>query len=57
MRAHATAHTGVSVKRMRLPATIAAALLLAACGLAPPADSPTLYSRLGGEAVVKRVVA
>ena len=57
MRAHVTVHTAEPVKKMRLPAAIAAALLLATCGLAPPADSPTLYSRLGGEPVVKRVVA
>ncbi len=33
----------------------AAALLLGACA-APPAQSPTLWTRLGGEPVMKRVV-
>lgn len=38
-----------------LAAAVGAVLLAAACA-APPTQSPTLYARLGGEPVVKRVV-
>lgn len=37
-------------------AALAAALLCAACAAPSPAKEPTLYQRLGGEAVVHRVV-
>ena len=39
----------------RLTAAIFTPLILAACA-APPTQSPTLYSRLGGEPVMTRVV-
>jgi hemoglobin len=39
----------------RLAAAISTPLILAACA-APPTQSPTLYSRLGGEPVMTRVV-
>jgi hemoglobin len=38
-------------------AAFVACLGLAACGVVPTSQDPTLYSRLGGEPVVKRVVS
>jgi len=43
------------IVRFIAPATLA--LALAACAAPDPLASPTLYQRLGGEDVVKRVVA
>jgi hemoglobin len=42
--------------RPGLIALVASCLMLAACAGQPPASPPSLYSRLGGEPVVKRVV-
>lgn len=40
---------------IRLTAVLCCAMLLASCAVAP-AEAPTLYSRLGGEPVVRKVV-
>jgi hemoglobin len=45
----------MSFRNARRIAAAAAALLLGACA-APPSQSPTLWSRLGGEPVMKKVV-